>query len=294
MPVLKRPGWSLTETLSTRPFNVVGNVASIAGLVVAVVSELNFKASAIPLAYVCALSLYLLVRYVRQERWARYAEGVQPMERAARRLAETIDRTVFESEGRQVYLDGLQSSLSAFAEAFTLVTGSDCRASIKELYTEDVMIQGRSGRGSTEVERGLFVATVVRSDRDTTRRVGEAGPDLVADNSDFQQILSTNRPFFGRNLPQQWKDRKYRNSHWTEERIALEGFPYASAIVWPVQVDPPIGSSRDEEDRVIAFLCVDSRRRSAFSRNADTNFGAVYAHALYPALRYHLGQEATA
>ncbi len=284
-----REGANIAAAFTTRPFNVVANTASILGLLVAVLGEFALESRVIPLAYLCGLSLFLMVRYVRQERLARYGEGAQVMERAHRRLKEATDRYLFGSGSRESFFDGVQESLSAFAEAFTLVTGSNCRASLKEVFVADTLPPSTRRGGTSEPREELMIATIVRSDIDESRKVSDESADLLRDNSDFEQVLDTREPFVAGDLAAMWRDRKYRNSHWGEQMQAERDFPYQSTIVWPIEVAPPLGGQpKSGEERVIAFLCVDSRRRHAFWRRADVPFGGTYAHSLYPGLSYAL------
>lgn len=278
------------ETLaafSTRPFNLIANSTSILGLLVVLFAEWQWDTTAIPVAYLCALSLFLLVRYVRQERWARYAEGVRVMDRALRRLKELTDRRLFGNAAQEDTLSNLQESLSAFAEAFTLVTGTDCRATIKEVYSESVLVPGSAIQ---TFDRELWVATVARSDIDASRRVSQESPDRVTENTDFAHVVSNLKPYFSGNLPKAWLAREYDNSHWSEDLRKSRDFPYRSTIVWPIEVDRPstARSSTDDDgdDPVIAILCIDSRKRHAFRASADVQFGSLFAHALYPVLLF--------
>ena len=124
-------------SFSTRPFNVLGNLASIVGLGIALLTASGFGAAWLAVAYICVLSAYLMLRYVRQERWARYAEANVLMERALRQLKETSDRRMFRELSDDDFVEGLQRSLAELAKAFSVVTGSNCRASLKEIYTRN-------------------------------------------------------------------------------------------------------------------------------------------------------------
>jgi len=211
------------------------------------------------------------------------------MDRAQRRLKEAGDRVLYGSGDTEYYFSKVQEALSAFAEAFTLVTGSNCRASLKEVFVQ-TRPTAPSHRGDKPVPRdSTFVATIARSDSDSNRRVSEEAPDLIADNSDFEHVFKTSQPFFAGDLPKMWLNREYRNSHWPETLRQTRDFPYLSSIVWPIEVEPHFrGQSDGERERVIAFLCIDSRQRNAFRRRADVPFGGAFAHALYVGLRYVL------
>lgn len=272
---------------ATRPFNVLSNVASILGLVFAVAAIFAWDLSAIPLIYVCTISAFLLVRYVRHERWARYAEGVQVMERAFRRLTEASDDLFNGSKDSTVFFITLQGSLSAFAEAYTLVTGSNCRATIKELFSGEWLPPPDKRGGEVEPRDALLAGTVLRSEVDSGPAVATETAVFVDENSDFAEVFQSGEAFFSNDLAGLWRSGKYRNSHWHEDLKTTGNFPYRSAIVWPVRVDPRL-TRREAPEKAVAFLCLDTKLPRAFVQGADVAFGAAYAHALYPALSYAL------
>lgn len=288
-------GWDsfrskLPAALTTRPANVAANVASILGLLVAIIDQFKWNSSAIPLTYLCGLSFFLLVRYMRQERWARYSEGQLIMERAQRRLKEATDRLLYGEGGNALFFQNLQDSVTAFSEAYTLVTGTRCRASLKEVYAESVIPAPMKRGEVADPVDVLLAATILRGDPDATPPISQEAAVLVSENSDFQDVFERAIPFFSNDLPKMWAEGKYRNSHWSDDLRSSKRFPYRSSIVWPIEVAPAPGvQPAQTKERVIAFLCVDSERRGAFIQRADVAFGSVYAHALYPGLRYARG-----
>lgn len=278
----------VVPAFATRPINVFSNIASISGLVLLVFAMFKWDSSVIPLLYVCGLSLALIWRYMRQERWARYPEAGTLMERAHRQLKELTEARMFGTMNEEDYLHRLHESLDSFASAFTLVTGSACRATIKEVYAEEVAVP--TGRGGTELQNELFVATITRSDPQLSRRVREEKPDRVSANSDFREVLQSLQPFHAGNLPKLWLARKYDNSHWHENLRQSHDFPYRSAIVWPIETErPTTARESSSDDPVIGVLCIDSKRRDAFVPRADIPFGGVFAQSLYTILRYERG-----
>ena len=120
----------------------------------------------------------------------------------------------------------------------------------------------------------------------------------MTENSDFNFVVTNLQPFCENDLPRLWEAGAYRNSHWTEELRSSRAFKYRSAIVWPIEADRPGDqnpeTTRDDtigtRDPVIAVLCVDSKRTGAFRRATDVPMGALFAHALYPLLRYEFGE----
>ena len=211
------------------------------------------------------------------------------MERAHERLKETVDHLLFDDkmEGERKserFFEGMQTALSAFAEAYTLVTGSNCRASLKELYLVTDTQAARQAGGQSEEVQVALVATLSRSNLDEAKTAREEPPEPLVGNSDFEEAYAAATAFFSNDLPRAWKAGNYRNSHWKSDLRTSRNFPYRSSIVWPIEVDPGF-ANRHSEDRVIAFLAVDSKRTNAFRRTADVAFGGAFAHALYPALR---------
>lgn len=207
------------------------------------------------------------------------------MERAHRRLSEATDRLLYGSGDRDDFYANVQESLSAFAEAFTLVTGSNCRATIKEVYYEDWLPPPARPGASANSGELILAATLMRSEVDSNYSVASEESIRVDENSDFEEVLRTGAVFFSNDLPSLWESGKYQNSHWGPELRSTRVFPYESAIVWPIRVDPRRPTS-GASPTVIAFLCVDTQRKRAFVRRADIALGASYAHALYPGLYY--------
>lgn len=271
------------EAFASRPLNVVSNLITVVGFVGAVVLAAGWNAQAIPVIYISGLSLFLILRYVRQERWSRYAEGMGLMNQAVREMKEATESRLYGTLGKDDVVLALRPSLASFAAAFSLVTGTRCRASIKEVYEEEVEIIADSG---SRLDTALFVATLTRNDEDAWTASLSEKPDPVSGNTDFEYAMSTLTPFCEGDLPKLWRDRQYENTHWTQDLHKSKDFPYRSAIVWPIACRTL--KTSEGKQKVIAFLCVDSKARSAFRKRADTNFGGVYAQALYPLLRYDL------
>lgn len=280
--------------ITGRPFNFAANLASLAGLALAIFGLSGASGENAPgiilASYLVLVATYLLWRYLRQERWARYAEGIAVMDRALRRLKETTDRRIYLDSTEADFYQGLQEALAAFAEAFTLVTGTNCRATLKEVFQEEVA-STRARQETVTITQDLMVATWARSDIDEHRRE-ENAHERVDANSDFYSAFTNVAPWFGDNLPRRWAKKEYENSHWTESLRKSRKFPYRSAIVWPVEAYRPEGRGDDAAQSlpVIGLLCVDSKSPVAFRERADVPFGSQFAHSLYPVLRYELGE----
>jgi hypothetical protein len=119
-----------------KPWNFFGNAASILGLLVTMLALLKLDLLIIPLLYLCGLSFFLLYRYIRQERWARYAEASALMENAHRFCQEAAEYSVFGTDDLKQCTEKLSHSLDAFAQAFSLVVGSPCRTCLAEVRVD--------------------------------------------------------------------------------------------------------------------------------------------------------------
>jgi hypothetical protein len=286
---LARSAWDglgrIWPAFSTRPFNVLANLASVLGLFVALLGAFKWDAEVVPLVYLCLLSLFLVIRYVRHERWARYAEAGQVMKLAHQRLKIAGEGLIYRDSSRSDFLEKLQPAVGAFAEAFTLVTGTNCRASIQEVFLHHAPPLPHGARVQTPTE-ALYAGTLVRSER--TAKHGPEAPQPVDGNTDFSEVLQTGLPWIGNDLPAAYRAGTYRNTKWTPDIVAKKNWPYRSAIVWPIKSDalaaPRGEDAGDAQPPALAFLCVDSKKRNAFYKRPDVDLGEPFAQALYSAM----------
>jgi hypothetical protein len=231
----------------------------------------RFDSAGILLAYLCALCTTALWRNHRQGRDARYAEVLPILERSLNSLELATEEAVFAGNHRAAN-QPLLRSLDQLGEAFTLVSGTACRACIAETYTET------DGPGpATE----FLVRTLWRSNAEIAQSRGE--PQRVAENTDFSDSMTTGNPFFSNDLVAMYWKREYENSRWSKDAVLSGDVDYRSAIVLPITVKPT--TAHDPPARVIAFLCIDAKKAGVFSRRRDVALAAVYARAAYPLLR---------
>ena len=157
----------------------------------------------------------------------------------------------------------LSQAMDELAKAFSIVTGTSCRACVKMIeISEDIDIK----KIKTE---DIKVKTFCRT---TGVKTGE---DLhpIAYNTDFSELF--NRPdkrwFFGNDLPKLQQTQDYKNSAdgWKER--------YRSTIVWPIRDYDP---QNTESPQLLGFLCVDSRSLTPFSEDFDYPLGAMVADVL--------------
>lgn len=265
-------------------FNLAANTASIVGLVLVGFAAFSWDVSAIPVVYLCLLSLALLVRYLRQERWARYARAMTVLRRAYQHLDDAVEYSVF-SPSDQACESSLREALNSLAEAFTLVTGTSCRVCIAATQLEGGPSATESG-DQRDPGQLFNVRVIMRSGE--RRRSEEV--HRIDRNSDFLRVFEENRPFFENDLVVAWRAHEYENSKWTKEKVEKGDIDYRSAMVFPVEQPAPRDTDTGDHPppRVIAFLCVDASRPRAFDRHADIGMGSCFAHALYPVLRPYL------
>lgn len=271
-----------------KPWNLFANAASILGLIVTAFALLKWDLLIIPLLYLCCMSFFLLIRYLRQERWARYAEASVLMENSYRFCQEAAEYSVFGTDDLGRCIEKLSHSLDAFAQAFSLIVGSPCRTCLAEVRVDT----SRQAASTIAADEAFVVTVLLRSGPEV--EIGEESNEPVVDNSDFLQIYRTGKPYIGNNLPRAFKEGTYENSKWTPRRSEMlkqHDYPYSATIVWPIRLSntPLRGHSKPP----LAFLCVDTKKVNAFVSRADVPLGSCYAHALYPVVRYLLDAETT-
>lgn len=189
----------------------------------------------------------------------------------------------------------LEEILTVISQCFSLVTGKQCRCSVKDLRRDQTIV----------TEARDLVSSKQYSE--TSHLV-----HTLDENSDFHSlwygISGCSRYFLGRNLIQMWKEHNYRNSsfklHGGPETKSIGGFtivrrwplPYRSAIVWPIRFVPDYrfwpppseGSSDRKADQTESeyphfwgFLCVDCVSTGVFDAVHCPELGAAFADALY-------------
>ena len=277
----KAPLWLTSQDSKLWP--ALSRVSIIFGIVTPIVAIVAFVATgqlsvpAIILSvYICVLVTVLLVLLLRQEnrylREARYAPAMLPMRKAYGEIANA-SWNLFQNESSQdAFRVRLRESLRRFAEAFTLITGSQCRACIKVIQaaTEPV------------VSQDLVVSTLCRDNEGV--EPPRHTPDRIGDNTDFKQIFTENKTcFFSNDLIGQL-NHGYRNSHWQESDIENGMLDYVATIVWPIERGDTSPFDQQAHREIIGFLCVDTLQKGSFLQTYDDALGAAFAQALYLAI----------
>lgn len=244
-------------------------------------------------AYFLFLLLLFVAMAVMYARKSRYTESPKSLHDALHVARDTYHYLRQYLDGKRsfdpdVVKSMLQDSLTSVTQAFAIVTGVNCRASIK-LF----------GGGATGKEADIIVSTLAR-DNVSARQCEEYDCNNVThrivDNTDFSQIFRGKIPyFFSNNLPAL---EHYENSHLEAINQVQIGpnspgywpLEYKSTIVWPIRylLKP---EEREKEggkkQELFGFLTIDSNSRNVFNRPIDTQMGALIADALYSVLEVY-------
>lgn len=278
---MRLPAWltnqdSVAWPAISRVSSIFGLIAPIAAIVTFIATN-NFTVPALIIAiYLCVLVTTLTALLIRQERRylreARYAPALLPLRRAYSEVARSSFGLYYGDRSQEAFRLGLQESLRRLAEAFTLITGTQCRACIKVIQAPSTSPAGDD----------ILVSTLCRGNEDVG--APRHAPDRVGDNTDFRQIFADNRShFFSNNLPGDLS-RGYKNSHWNERDIQDGTVDYRATIVWPIERGPISRLDHDVPREIIGFLCVDTQSTGVFLESYDVALGASFAQALYLAL----------
>lgn len=223
------------------------------------------------LVYFVILLLFLGYFIHAYSRKARYAEATTCLHQAIHEIRDAGTYLKHCNLGTQKYelaefKSHLQRVLEASVRAYTIVTGTNCRAAIKLL----------GGTSNLHVKTLSRDSASSQSCRDKDKN--EGSKHLVVKNSDYNLILNNGRNYFFCNDIMSSND--YINSSKPEYQVNL---PYSSVIVLPIR-STNIQMSEGEADkyRCLGFLAVDSSSRNVFIEKYDIQMGAIVADALYP------------
>lgn len=257
-----------------------GDYLSFAGLVVAIMAlilqgrQLNTATVWVFGIYILLLAITLVWREIAYARKARYAEASTHIHDCAHHLRDALISAQQPVPERNLSERVLRDALIAFSDAFSLITGANCRACIKTL----VAINDPAER-TTE----FAVETLVRSSTSTKSSADEPTP--IADNTDFEMLFKCESRYYICN--DLTREDGYKNSHWPAEPdkrrefIRKREYKYVATIVWPIRAP----ATREGRPEVIGYLCIDALTRGIFEPRYDIQLGAVIADTLYPLLR---------
>lgn len=269
-----------------------GIVTPVFTVIVLVLTTKSAVPTIVLAVYVCVLATVLITILIRQEnrffseikrqqsekelyrREMQYGPATMPMRKAFTCVANASWNLLQGDPSQEAFRLRLQESLRYFAEAFSLITGTTCRASIKLLQAPPANSRDRLD---------IRVSTLCRDSNESGRSPREY--DRIGDNTDFRQIFTVPKPyFFSNDLTALLSKGLYHNSHWGEEVIANGAFDYRATIVWPIERIDAEGPESPEYREVIGFLCVDSLTTDAFHSTYDVALGGAFCQALHLAL----------
>jgi hypothetical protein len=237
-----------------------------------------------------SLFSFVIIQEFRYSRKARYSEAMYSVHSCIHFLRDF--HCDFNSICKEIDCKhALSQVITSFANAFSLVTGTHCRACIKTIEIRNkTQEQFQSINDPKERVKYLYVTTFCR---DSASALGKSADDEythpINGNTDFLELyLDVNKRMFISNDLN--SEKGYQNS----SLQANKELPYRSTIVWPIRklvykqdIEMKKGIFNQEQD-IIGYLCIDSASRNVFLKRYDFEMGAIVADALFIFLKnYH-------
>lgn len=262
-------------------------------------SNYIFPHSGIALAHTIFLLVLvfsiLLHTYARDRRKLhRYAQAVFYIHYVNHIIRDSLAHA--KEDNFKLSQETLQLTVNAIANCFSILTGKQCRCSIKELNDD------------------FSINTVVR-DNVSKKRIHEHHDTKTShhleENTDFKNlwysIYGCSRYFLANDLIKFWKIHKYENSSFKlvtfPKRSNFCSFtwvsnwklPYRSTLVLPIRFfsvfDPPAQQEISAKKKTKktefdhwnfwGFLCIDCNSRNIFDQEFAPELGAAFADTLY-------------
>ena len=221
-----------------------------------------------------ALIALVVIQERRVARRVRYAVAAEAIHGAAHLIRDAEAGILNDQASTSVTVPLVRDALTEVARAFTLITGSPCRACLKEVhYPQHTAISI-----SADTLRELRVSTLCRDGAGGPPSPADERDHFVSDNTDFEVLFMKrwkHRWFVSNDLTQ---ETNYKNSSWSDDRP----HDYAATCVWPVQ------KTDDTEAGVhdtLGFLCIDTLDVDVFDERFDFHVGAAVADSFYPLLK---------
>lgn len=187
-----------------RVVNLGGAFAALLGLIFVFTSydQLTSDTKSIVVLTYLVIIIFVLIVWIyniTRKRLANYAQAlfyIHFVNHVVRdHLAELDDRKV-----SSTFADVLRDCVDSIATCYSLVTGSRCRVSIKEIKN---------------LSDGQIVTAMRDTISDKSAR-GDEGEHFISENTDFEQIWTgshgCSRYFRSNNLKRDWKNHNYKNS----------------------------------------------------------------------------------
>jgi hypothetical protein len=215
---------------------------------------------------VCVLWVALVVR----DRQARFAQAASPIHSTFHQVRDAY-YSLKEGDTSHTVMEHLKGAITSFAESFGILTGTACRACIKEVWFE--------GEPTQKNNHSIKVRTFCRYPPKTEPSDKKFDDDIVSDNADYLSLFVQPECnyFYSNDL---LNETGYYNSHWTQDAINAGRVDYKSTIVWPIRKNLE-GKDHD----TWGFLCIDSMQTHTFVIDYDFPIGAAFADTLYILLK---------
>ncbi|AFM27247.1 hypothetical protein Desti_4623 [Desulfomonile tiedjei DSM 6799] len=216
-PRLINLGFQITRWLSIHKLITGGaGTITIIGILWASLNAPNSNIHQILLTiWLCILLVFALALAFLKSREARLASAGLSIHNTFHKIRDAYFSLATQDTPTTV-MEHIRESLASFANIFSLLAGSPCRACIKQ-----VSCTGRAGEHNP---RSVQVTTFCRFPSTPDPGLNHE-QDYVSDNTDFL-VLFRQTPgnyFYSNNL---LGEKGYRNSHWTPERIREGKFDY--------------------------------------------------------------------
>ena len=224
---------------------------------------------------VTALICILFIQERRTRRRFAYTVSLQHIHQVLHDLRDTEAAILQRNAEMEEVMPHVMKVLTAAAQAFTTITGHECRSCIKTVhYPTDPGLPVEAAANLRELQ----VSTLARDER-TGPLDGDGEATYVDQNTAFEVLFLQRqhyRWFFVNDL--RTPPPGYKNSSWAE------GVPqkYLAAATWPIQKRSDVG---DAVHDTLGFLGIDSMTPAIFDRRFDFYVGAGIADALYPLLK---------
>lgn len=202
------------------------------------------------------------------------------LERA--RQETRLDKSVLESATER-----LVGIMDGTAAVFSMLTGTDCRCTIKVVKTDP----------ARTIAWAHTLARDKRSGQQNARRDDERSRqrhDVIEKNIDFELLYDDKKIddgyYFNNDLPSgeyysTSLERESMSHVWTPQARRQWPLTYRSTIVWPIR---QIETGREGNTHFIGFLAIDSGSPNVFEKAWDTEVGGTIAEQLFlPLWLYH-------
>ena len=221
--------------------------------------------------YLFVLATLFVWREVVFSRKARFAESTKNIHACVHSIRDA--HKSIDKKDKEQALANLTKSLDALSVAFSIITGTHCRACIK------IIVVKRSNHSGENDNVVVSTETLVRNSSSYSNKNQSAKSSPISDNTDFNVIFTDDEKYYLCN--DLTKELGYINSNWPNhpdkrrDFINKRTYDYASTLVLPIRS----GGMEGEKD--IGFLCIDSLTRNIFERRYDVDHAAIVADTLY-------------